>query len=32
MASGGGILKNFKIFKKSKNAGNCPKRAQNQKN
>jgi hypothetical protein len=25
------ILKNFKIFEKSKNAGNCPKSAQNQK-
>ncbi|KDR06797.1 hypothetical protein L798_03944 [Zootermopsis nevadensis] len=31
-ASGGGILKNFKFFKKSRNAGNCPKRAKNQKN
>jgi hypothetical protein len=27
-----GILKNFKIFKKSKNAGNCPKSSQNQRN
>jgi hypothetical protein len=29
---GGGILKNFKIFKKARSAGNCPKSAQNQTN
>jgi hypothetical protein len=31
-AWGGGILKNYKIFKKSKNARNRPKSAQNQRN
>jgi hypothetical protein len=30
-AKGSRILKNWKFFKRSKNAGNCPKSAQNQK-